>query len=295
MMNELVAKSNLLHEVTEEECEQLKAVLLGMYEDINTLCQEHGITPILGGGNVLGAVRHGGFIPWDDDLDLMMLRDDYERFKQLCVKGEFAEKYEVTFPDKYRDTKNLFLKVYKRGTVCGELLDLKNSSPKGIFVDVFPIDYVSKNTTVRWLKGLFLPVLMFLCNSLLIYKVDNERYRQFMCATKYGRYRYRLRKIVGWSMSVFSHRWLSYCIDRLCQSERNECNLVTIPTGRRRYNGAMSPYDVFFPARKMKFCSMDAFVPNDTHRFLVSYYGENYMEVPPVEKRERHLVVHLKF
>ena len=84
MLNELAAQSEYLHVLTEEESKDLKQMLLIMYKDIAKLCDENNITFMLGGGSCLGAIRHKGYIPWDDDLDLMMFRRDYEALIQLC-------------------------------------------------------------------------------------------------------------------------------------------------------------------------------------------------------------------
>lgn len=94
LMNELAHKTNYLHEMTSSESSAMKRALLDIYRDVAKLCEKEGLTLMLSGGSCLGAVRHKGFIPWDDDLDVMMRRDDYERLIRLCKEGRLGDKYE---------------------------------------------------------------------------------------------------------------------------------------------------------------------------------------------------------
>ena len=76
----------------------MKQCLLEMYSDILRVCEKYNIRVMLGGGSALGAVRHGGFIPWDDDLDLIMPREDYNKFISVFDK-ELSDLYEITSPN----------------------------------------------------------------------------------------------------------------------------------------------------------------------------------------------------
>ena len=85
-------KKNMLRELTNEELEKLHQCLLFILKDFIWVCNKYNLKYTLGGGSVLGAVRHKGFIPWDDDLDVNMPREDYEKFKAIFPK-ELAEEY----------------------------------------------------------------------------------------------------------------------------------------------------------------------------------------------------------
>lgn len=91
-MNELAHKTNYLHEMTSSESSAMKRALLDIYRDVAKLCEKEGLTLMLSGGSCLGAIRHKGFIPWDDDLDVMMRRDDYEKLIHLMLLYIFLQK-----------------------------------------------------------------------------------------------------------------------------------------------------------------------------------------------------------
>lgn len=129
----------------------VQLVLLNMLKDIDELCKRHNITYWLIGGSALGAVRHKGFIPWDDDADVGMMREDYERF--LNVAHELGEDYIVHSFEEYKEYNVLVppMKIRKKGTYCEEkniLLKNKCKDSDGLFIDVFILDYVSENKVV---------------------------------------------------------------------------------------------------------------------------------------------------
>ena len=117
-----IDNSDVLIEVTEEQRTALQALLLDMYKEIFEVCSRHNITPFLVGGSAIGAVRHKGFIPWDDDLDIGMTRDDYKCF-EIVFDGELGDKYILNAPNRSKKVKTRFPKILKKGTVCREIGD----------------------------------------------------------------------------------------------------------------------------------------------------------------------------
>lgn len=115
-------------------------VELEILDVIDRLCRKHNICYSLMYGTLLGAVRHGGFIPWDDDIDLIMPRRDYDRFIAV-FKQEAPEGYLLAEREMYPDYPNNFLKVVKaHSTFLQRENEREKSYPKGIFVDIFPVD-----------------------------------------------------------------------------------------------------------------------------------------------------------
>lgn len=292
IMNEIAIRTGYLKELPNEQSKAQKKLLLEMYKDISKLCDEHGLIYMMGGGSCLGAVRHQGFIPWDDDLDLMMPRDSYEKLILLLSNNLLGDQYEYDTPNKNNDCKNTFLKIYRKGTYDVEITSENAPGPKGIFIDVFPMDYAPANMFKRKVKALFSDFLQAVCSCVLYVEYPSELYKEFMLQTDEGRKRYRLRIFLGNFFGVIPHRKWVWWFDHL-NSTCKKTPYITIPTGRKHYLGECRPASVYLPVKKAIFEGIEVNLPNDVETYLTSMY-KNYMDIPPVEKRERHFVYKFK-
>lgn len=119
--------------------DELKRLQMDILDNIDVFCREHDIRYSMACGTLLGAIRHGGYIPWDDDIDIYMPREDYNRFEEL-----FPEIYnghlKLFSLKRSKDSMLAFAKVYDTRTVCHELTT-RNVNP-GVNIDIFPIDDV---------------------------------------------------------------------------------------------------------------------------------------------------------
>ena len=153
LLKENLSRKTGLHRLTDEETEAIKNVVLEAALDVIALCDENGIPYMLGGGSALGAVRHGGFIPWDDDIDLMMPRADYEAFKRVFPQA-LGEKYVLQAPNTPGcEISNTFMKIILRGTERLELQKLNAPGAHGLWLDVFPIDNAPASAAMPPLPG----------------------------------------------------------------------------------------------------------------------------------------------
>ena len=118
--------------------EEIKEIELATLKQLCQLCEEQGLRCFLVGGTLLGAVRHGGFIPWDDDIDVGMPRDDYERFIDYCLTHEVP--FQVLCNRSNPKYGYLFAKVMNKETILQELVGNRYSIEMGVNIDVFPID-----------------------------------------------------------------------------------------------------------------------------------------------------------
>ena len=125
-----------LHKLQAEELDVLLA--------ISELCEKNDITWFLISGTALGAARHQGFIPWDDDIDIGMLREDYDRFLELAASGLPAG-YSLHTAENTKGFAALFAKVYRDGTVFQTAETREAGCEQGIFVDIFPFDRVPRD------------------------------------------------------------------------------------------------------------------------------------------------------
>lgn len=288
MMSNMAQDSAIVRELTEEEQRSLKSCVLEMFCDVLRVCEKHNICIMLGGGSALGSVRHQGFIPWDDDLDLLMPRADYARFAAI-FHDELSEKYILTAPNQELPAKTRFPKIIKKNTMLKELTDIHNGYCYGIFLDIFILENAPKTMLGRRIKGLLCNGLMFMGSQAFWYEHSCEEVKRFMSTTAGGQKSYRRIMTFGRLCALLpSRKWFNL-VDKAVQGKK-DTGFWGIPTGRKHYMGEILPQSVFVPVTKGIFEGIQVPIPGDYDTYLRNLYG-NYMEIPPIEKRERHLIV----
>lgn len=152
------------------------AVQMEILEDIQLLCKKNDIQYFADGGTLLGAVRHGGYIPWDDDIDIAMLRPDYDKFVKV-IQNEWKNKYDLWIPGIRHGYDMTFTKVYNSNQISFDVEYLKKNHgfPYITGIDIFPIDAVPCDMGEREaFKQLYLVVI----NACMKYKTEQEEIEQ---------------------------------------------------------------------------------------------------------------------
>ena len=158
-----------MEEKKEVTIQEIQSKLLEILLYFQKFCQENGLGFVLAGGTCLGSVRHKGFIPWDDDVDILMPREDLNRFVELFEEC-MGDKYELTTPnsDKYQ-LESMISAVYKKNTLKAAFLDYNTPFPKGVHIDIFAIESVPRNPIVRGIKGVTTMGLQYIAVSTRFY------------------------------------------------------------------------------------------------------------------------------
>lgn len=119
-------------------------------EEIDRICRKYNIKYTLAYGTLIGAIRHNGFIPWDDDIDIAMLRADYIKFKEIC-KTELGKKFFYQSNDTDPEYYYLFDKIRLNDTIFKESFVSKYNIHHGVYIDIFPVDKIAnKGLRRKW-------------------------------------------------------------------------------------------------------------------------------------------------
>lgn len=289
-VRKMVAGNSKLRTLTQADVEQVQQVLLGMMDDFDRLCRKHGLTYFLCGGSALGAARHQGFIPWDDDLDLAMPRADYDRLAELITK-EYSDRYWVQTIHNSALYDLPFLKMRKKGTRFLELFD-PDPDCAGIFLDVFPMENVPNSCVFRGLHGA-VSSFLHLCCSCVRMNVKKDRYFAYFDDAKFLK-TVKIKAFLGKCLSFFSlHRWCVMTEKWDARYRNAKTKFVSIPTGRGHYFGEVVAREIMLPPREVPFADRSYFTMADPDKYLTNLYGD-YHQIPPVEKREVHGILELE-
>lgn len=252
--------------------------------EIKRLCHKHHIKYFIIAGTLLGAVRHGGFIPWDDDMDIGMLREDYEKFLKVA-KTELGEDFFLQTPETDKSYGLPFAKILLKGTVLVEATAGSNAK-KGIFVDVFPFDSVPDSDEGKENHD----KKTYLYKRLLLAKLNYN-----VCGK--NDYVKRAAYFVLKLMSAFySHDKLVNKLESEITRYNNQKteDIVNIG-GAYGYKKETIKADWVRDTVEIPFEDMTISAPVEYIKYLETFYGD-YMTPPPEDKRyNRHSVTELDF
>lgn len=276
--------------IDDETLHRLQAVLLIILDDITSFCEEEGIAYVLSGGSALGAVRHRGFIPWDDDIDIDMPRPDYDRFI-AAFPARFPNKYTVQAPELTPEVGTSIARVRLRDTVM-RMHDDCGATDCGVFIDVFPIENVYNNRIARNFHGAACMAAGFLYSCRRFWR-DRAFYEAFAAGNRDFHRTVRIKALLGIPTAALSMKTWSRIITRvyaLCKD--NHSALVGVPAGRGHYWGEMCPRDVFAMSRDAEFEGRTVKIPAQAEKYLSHYYGD-WQRIPAPDEREHHAYLEL--
>ncbi|OQA78388.1 MAG: LicD family protein [Tenericutes bacterium ADurb.Bin239] len=255
----------------------LQKVLLENLKEFVRVCEKHNLRYYLVTGTALGAVRHKGFIPWDDDVDVAMPRPD--AMKLLALKDEFKEPYFLQHFTTDPGYPYPFMKLRNSATTFEEGLLRYHHINHGIYIDIFIIDGMSKTSVLqnRWKNNLLWIVqyIIFAANFW-----QKPRLKTFIPQV--------LLYLVSILLFPFKiNNWLIKALDRsMAKIKFEEATLVG---AYMLWGGNKEAMDkrIYGPGVKMKFETMEAIIPANYDAYLINRYG-NYMQLPPEHKRVGH-------
>ena len=274
----------------DEGIRALQDCLLKMLKEFGDFCAANDLKFAILGGCLLGKIRHGGFIPWDDDVDIIMPREDFDRLKTVLPASELNRSYVLKGPGCRDGADFRCMKLYKRNSYLKEALVRTNCENK-IFIDIMPVDRVPENKLHRALKGLRCDLLIGLIGCVEYKQVACKELKQLMHRSFSRRVNHFVRTVVGTLLSVRPlDRW--YRVFDRSSVYKKPSRLLTIVTGKLFYFGEIVSEEVLYPFQKADFCGVDVWIPNEPEAYLEHRYGD-YMTVPDEQHREGHYVEEL--
>lgn len=245
---------------------QLQLIILEIMRDVDDLCKKHHIEYYLLGGSAIGAIRHKGFIPWDDDLDIVMTPENYDKF--ISVGREYLDKDKYYLQVGLEDWPLNFTKVRLKGTRLEEFEGYADSPEKmGIYLDVFKLENSPSNAVAQRVQ--YFLAKYFLCYQLSVRTFGSASFKKKLMM--YLSYPLRIKFIRQW-------------VKNKIEGYGNDSGYYGSFYFRTRFKTAFTRKDVFGKPLYMPFEDMMLPVEEKYDDYLTQMFG-NYITPPPVEKQ----------
>ncbi len=252
---------------------EVQSTLLDLMKEVHAFLGKNGLKYYLLGGSALGAVRHNGFIPWDDDIDIGLFREDYEKFLAIC--DTFNSQYEII---NFKNANNCdfgLTRIYIANTYVKNPIIEKTKLDKRLYFDIFPLDNVPNDKTQ--LLSFEKQILKKKRLLQLIDVHDNGNNKMIMV----------IKKMMSICLCPFRNIILHY-FDKLLKKYRYEetthiCSLCS----QYSFKKQVMPKEVYGQPTLHAFEDVELYIPEDITKYLTTLFGEDYMTLPPEEKR-RH-------
>ena len=254
---------------------------LAIFKEFIRVCEKHQLTYFALGGTLLGAVRHKGFIPWDDDIDIGMPREDYNKLMSL-------DPSEFNFPYKLVNEKNTpsFTKAFMnlQDSTTKILMTYSNvAHEESLWIDIFPIDGLPSNPIKKYLhekRYLFSRMMVQLSqfNKIVNQNKENRPSLEKLII--------KIAEIINIEKVLSYPFWQKNYISTISKYGMSE-GYAGNYTGAYKLR-ELVPTDYFGSGTSLSFENIMIKVPEKYKEYLKAIYGDNYMQLPPEEKRIPH-------
>jgi len=272
-----------------KDLDMLRKAELLILRDFSEVCEKHGIKWFAFAGAAIGAVRHKGFIPWDDDLDLGILREDYNKFLKIWEK-ELGDKYHLATPETDKYYSSPVVKLMRKGTKFVPEYAVKSKAELGIHIDIFVYDNYTNDerSSKQTRKARFWDQLFFLKtsgNPDIPLTGAMGLMAKIACVCIHG----------ALKLFCISPNWMYQRFNKVAQMYNSvETEYVTLFQDPRIHDSRISRSELF-PLKKLKFEDITIPVQNEYMTLLERYYGSDVMQLPPEEKRVNHAPAVIEF
>lgn len=252
-----------------KDLRHLQNILLLIIGEIDELCKKHNITYYLNGGNALGAVRHNGFIPWDDDFDIMMHTKDYQKLIEVCRSQLDPEKWYIQ--EAWVDWPGSFSKIRLKGTYLEDVGEWKeiDFDNRGIYIDIFEIVNAPSSKFLKYIQ--YFAAKLLNAHSLLRKGYET---RSFLKKTA-----------IFFSKALNNKKIFTLAKSLVYRYSGKDTREVANFYGMSRFKNAFYRKEIFSTPSYHKFEGVELPLPTDYHQYLRQSFGD-YMKLPPVEEQK---------
>lgn len=273
-------------EYTDNRLKELHTTLIEILDYCDQICKKNKLTYFLAGGTALGAERHQGFIPWDDDLDIVMPRKDYEKLLKIIL-NDSNSLYRVQNQDTEDNYFLAFSKIRKQGTLFREKITDGLYKDNGIYIDVFPLDTIDDRSSFTLKIDIFRLKLLI---HVLRFRSCKKYYKETSTCVKY-----LIDNVLAFPYRFFSNKRLLERANKIMiKRNGNEPRYVASFAGLYSVNKEIMEYNIYYPPRMVSFEGKKYPCLSKIELYLERMYG-NYMELPPENKRHTHEPLELEF
>lgn len=274
----------------QDELAKVQATELEILRDFMQICDDNGLSYFGVAGTGIGAIRHGGFIPWDDDIDIAMPRKDFERMIEL-VEEKLGDKYYILNTEHNKNYPLMTTRMCKRGTKFVEKPLMNIDCDFGIFLDLYPFDNYPDNELLfciqKWRAWFYskLLILRSIPEPVLAQTGNLKTAITLVCKAVHN-----IMDFLRIDKMFLYNRCKKICTmynDKETKRFGYPCD--TSPDYNKLYKKKV------FPLRKWKFEDVELNFPKDMKGMLRNFFGDTYMTLPPEEKRKTHFPYILDF
>lgn len=259
-----------------ENLERLKKIELEILGQFIDICQRNNLKYSLAFGSMIGCIRHKGFIPWDDDIDVIMPIEDYNRFLEIA-QSELGNEYFLQYDKTDKGYRFPYAKIRKNNTcVVNPLSHKYGYSHRGIYMDIFPVKYLPRNKFIQKLQSISLTIIGHIITTFCIEIVNMGRTPM-----------QRFAKLILFFMSkLLPYKFLLWLHDIITDIGTNE-NSDYLCCYCSEEMGFMEKYtfekDIFNDLILKRFEQYDCYMPREYDKIMKHIYGD-YMAIPKEKK-----------